>query len=916
MKVLRYNELDTSNVRSQYEKTVERIRQNDFYSAKVKKLAGTPYYRAELDYANRLLFKIVSYQGVKYALMLEVILNHAYEKSRFLQGTKVDETKIEAINHNNLEEYSAEPIAYINTQQSHFNFLDKIISFDDVQQAIFLVRPPLIVIGSAGSGKTMLTLEHLKLCMNEVLYVTGSSYLVQNARELYYSYDYANEAQNVEFLSYRELLETIKVPEGKEIDFYAFAGWLKKFNKGKSFQDANKLYEEFKGVITGNRPDKPFLSKEEYLNLGVKQSIYHLEERPIVYELFEKYCQFLSTQGLYDINVLSFEYLSLSQGKYDFIVIDEVQDFTPVQLSLILKTLKHPHQFILCGDSNQIVHPNFFSWSKVKSLFYEQPSHVPQDLIRILNKNYRNAASITVIANKILKIKNARFGSIDKESHYLVESQSLSPGEVYCLLNSQEIRHELNTKTAKSTRFAVIVLREEQKEAASQYFQTPLIFSIYEAKGLEYDNVILYNLISSEEKKFRDIVENVSIEDLEKALVYGRVKDKNDRSLEIYKFYINALYVAITRAIQNVYFIEDKESHPLFDLLGIKPSHEMVPIQIQNSSLEEWQKEANRLALQGKQTQAEAIRHTILNVQNPPWQVLTPSALIPLQEKALDTQLKNKEARLLLFEYALVYQQRTLLNALAAIGFTPALKPDKNKDLLLRKYFIGYSANPTSVMRQIASYGIDFRNIFNQTPLMIACGFGQEALVKLLIDKGANPLLTDNLGRNAFQIILQKAFSEQKFAQHKLSGLYHLLSPNSLDVQVEGKLIKLDVKQMEFFLVNAMIAIAHQKELARHQLWSFVVNDFLAPLQYFPERIVPEKRKQRAYISSILSKNEIYREDPYNRKLFLRVKLGHYIINPGLKVRVNEDWISLYELLNLTFIKESLEIGVEEEVVY
>ena len=307
MKVLRYNELDTSNVRSQYEKTVERIRQDDFYSAKVKKLAGTPYYRAELDYANRLLFKIVSYQGVKYALMLEVILNHAYEKSRFLQGTKVDETKIETINHNNLEEYSAEPIAYINTQQSHFNFLDKIISFDDVQQAIFLVRPPLIVIGSAGSGKTMLILEHLKLCMNEVLYVTGSSYLVQNARQLYYSYDYANEVQNVEFLSYRELLETLKVPEGKEIDFYVFAGWLKKFNKGKSFQDANKLYEEFKGVITGNRTDKAFLAKEEYLNLGVKQSIYHLEERPIVYELFEKYCQFLSTQGLYDINVLSFE---------------------------------------------------------------------------------------------------------------------------------------------------------------------------------------------------------------------------------------------------------------------------------------------------------------------------------------------------------------------------------------------------------------------------------------------------------------------------------------------------------------------------------------------------------------------------------------------------------------------------------
>jgi hypothetical protein len=89
----------------------------------------------------------------------------------------------------------------------------------------------------------------------------------------------------------------------------------------------------------------------------------------------------------------------------------------------------------------------------------------------------------------------------------------------------------------------------------------------------------------------------------------------------------------------------------------------------------------------------------------------------------------------------------------------------------------------------------------------------------------------------------------------------------------------------------------------------------LDPLQYFPERIVPEKRKQRAYISSILSKNEIYREGLYNRKLFLRIKLGHYIINPGLKVKVNEDWISLYKLLNLTFIKESSEIEIQEEVM-
>jgi hypothetical protein len=81
-------------------------------------------------------------------------------------------------------------------------------------------------------------------------------------------------------------------------------------------------------------------------------------------------------------------------------------------------------------------------------LFYQQAStdHYPSEIMRILTKNYRNAPNVTAIANKILKIKNLRFGSIDKESHYLVDSHSVTPGEVYCLLENPAIRDEINAK--------------------------------------------------------------------------------------------------------------------------------------------------------------------------------------------------------------------------------------------------------------------------------------------------------------------------------------------------------------------------------------------------------------------------------------------------------------------------------------
>ena len=86
-----------------------------------------------------------------------------------------------------------------------------------------------------------------------------------------------------------------------------------------------------------------------------------------------------------------------------------------IQLHLILKSLRDPDSFILCGDSNQIVHPNFFSWSKIKSFFYRQEGKTPQkDLIRILNTNYRNSPQVTEVANRVLKIKGARFGFIDQ----------------------------------------------------------------------------------------------------------------------------------------------------------------------------------------------------------------------------------------------------------------------------------------------------------------------------------------------------------------------------------------------------------------------------------------------------------------------------------------------------------------------
>ena len=901
MKTLLYNRLNPKKIPN-FQKVIAFLEASDFQSAEVKKV-GDNLYCARLDKSNRLLFSIYRYQEEAYILLLEWIEQHAYDKSRFLRrGAVVDEDKIPVLK--DPSKVEEKMLVYLNPMQRTFNLLDKVISFDDDQVAVYAQQPPLIVIGSAGSGKTALTLEKMKETVGDVLYVTRSAYLVHNSRSLYYALGYENDAQSVDFLSFEEYLSSIQVPEGREMPYRDFAAWFARHRTASGLRDPQQLFEEFKGVITGLPTDNPYLDREEYLELGIKQSIFSRDEREQVYDLFTKYLEFMRVEDYYDANILSHQYLTLVQTCYDFVVVDEVQDLTNIQLQLILKSLREPRQFILCGDSNQIVHPNFFSWAKLKTFFYQQESqHAPTELIRILQTNYRNSPEITEVANRILKLKSARFGSIDRESNYLVRSNAHNQGTVLLLANDSALSADLNEKTRQSTRFAVIVMHPDQKSVAKTHFQTPLVFSIQEAKGLEYENIILYNFTSGDADRFREITKGVSNEKLlGTELSYARAKDKSDKSLEIYKFYINALYVAVTRAVRNIYIVEDNTGQRLFDLLGLKVWEGTLDLSEHGSSLEEWQQEAHRLEMQGKQEQAEEIRSQILKLDSVPWEVLQGEALTTLVHDALEKA--DRKARLRLFEYALVYSDRNHMNALAKAQFRPALNQSKGIRMLNQKYFMPYETkNPAAITRMVNRYGVDFRNEFNQTPLMIAARLGNQALVKMLVDMGVDSGQVNNVGFNAFQIAMEQACEDPKYSSKKLAGVYELLAPDSTVIQVGGRLIKLDNRLMEFLMLNLMIAMFYTR-FGELVAWSqaFTTKDFMESLAHFPERVVPARRKKRSYISSILSKNEVDRDDKYNRKLFRRIKQGNYIINPGLSIRVGERWLNIYELLSLDLL--------------
>jgi hypothetical protein len=311
MRLLQHKDLDLRRVRAAFAKVRSAIEAGDFKSPDVKKLHSGGYYRAKLDHANRLLLQFARFGGETVCMALEVIENHAYEKSRFLRGTPVDETKIEHEPHVEPVQSAAEalPLRWLHATRREFELLDKPIVFDDAQEAVRRLPAPVVLVGSAGSGKTAVTLVKLREAEGRVLYVTQSAYLAQSARALYDAHGYENPAQEAEFLSYREFLETLRVPQGREVSFSAFGAWFDRHRsaaKALGDVDAHALLEEFRGVISA-QPTGP-LSLSEYLALGPRQSLLPPAAREAAHALFGRYRQWLAQTAQFDLNLVAHEW--------------------------------------------------------------------------------------------------------------------------------------------------------------------------------------------------------------------------------------------------------------------------------------------------------------------------------------------------------------------------------------------------------------------------------------------------------------------------------------------------------------------------------------------------------------------------------------------------------------------------------
>ena len=945
MRLLQYKDLQLKRVKPAFAKVRAAIEAGDFKSPDVKKLHSGGYYRAKLDHSNRLLLQFARHGGETVCLALEVIENHAYEKSRFLRGAPVDEAKIEHEAHIEPAQSDADAVTlrWLHATRAEFELLDKPIVFDDAQEAVRRLPAPVVLVGSAGSGKTAVTLAKLREAQGKVLYVTQSAYLAQSARALYDAHGYDNPDQEADFLSYREFLETLHVPPGRELSFNAFRGWFDRHRvaaKALGELDAHALFEEFRGVI-GAQPTGP-LSLAEYLDLGQRQSLLAPAAREAAHALFGRYRQWLADTGQFDLNLVAHDWQARAEAVYDFVVIDEVQDLTAVQLALVLACLKAPGQFLLCGDSNQIVHPNFFSWAAVRALFWQglAGQAAQHQQLQVLQANFRNTKAVTELANALLKIKQARFGSIDRESNFLVRSTSGEPGEVTLVRAKDEALQRIDATTRASARHAVIVLRDEDKAQARAQLRTPLVFSVHEAKGLEYPHVVLLGMVSGQRAAYAEVCDGVTPQDLQRdELDYRRAKDKSDKSLELYKFYVNALYVAMTRAVQSLTIVESDTGHPIFGLLGLQAG-EVRTGAAQASTKEEWAQEARKLELQGKQEQALAIRQTFLQAQPVPWTPWSRPLIEDLTRKALDPANPSNKPRQTLFDYALWHGQQRWVERLAATPFLPAkglvdggafnmagttlirrmnlpewdrLEAHTRRSVAAarQRHLQPYTAkNFKDILRLCDVHGVDHLTPVGATPLMLAARAGNLPLVQALLAKGADPELRDEFGHTAWLHAVSRAMEESAFAATGLSTLYDALAPAVLDVQTDGRLVRIEHHQGEYWVLTLMLAGLKTQwsacVLRSHEVWKYGEGFFAEQLHRVLERLPPhlwsDKRRKRSYVNQVLARGEVGSGYRPARQLFARARHGHYLPNPAMLMRRGDDWVAVYDALGLDWL--------------
>lgn len=320
-----------------------------------------------------------------------------------------------------------------------------------------------------------------------------------------------------------------------KIDIAAFAAAMPGYLQTGSGAEREKecvsaILEKTVNTLTKYKDEtgRKYLSFPEYEMLGKKKAPNFKFNRGDIYRIFEWYQQKLEAGDLWDELDMMPE-TTAEKYTWDILVCDEVQDLTDTQLDLLFNFVKNPKNMFLAGDTRQTVNPSGFRWEEVRNHFYERGLEVPD--LKNLSLNFRSSGSIIELSNVLLELKE-KFTGRKSEGPREEWKYKGRPVTVVSGINTVEMLEILKSAGAHRT---ILVRTETEKETLKQQLKTELVFTIKEAKGLEFDTVVLW--------KFCDDPLSESA-DVWKATL--NLSDRNIHEAKV-RHEISLLYVGITR---------------------------------------------------------------------------------------------------------------------------------------------------------------------------------------------------------------------------------------------------------------------------------------------------------------------------------------------------------------------------------
>lgn len=244
---------------------------------------------------------------------------------------------------------------------------------------------------------------------------------------------------------------------------------------------------------------------------------------------------------------------------------------------MISKLVKKQKNIIFCGDVHQTVNPTFFKFGRLKNLYYSYKLDV-QDFI--LTKNYRNSKGIISLTNKLSTYRQTLIG----KTPYDYGTKGIRSGQSPMVIETSHSNILRILKGIKDKHYAAIIVADEEDK---QYLINKCpeaqgrIFTVYEIKGLEYETIFCYNIISKHFCSWKKIFN-------------GDAKRKDQ-----YRYYINLFYVAISRAKDHLFILEPEYKNMPSDLLHdcafVENADHKTYHLYKESSNADWEKEASRL---------------------------------------------------------------------------------------------------------------------------------------------------------------------------------------------------------------------------------------------------------------------------------------------------------------------------------